>query len=149
MKTDRFLSQEDAATLSRLAEHLLRRRDVNMNFAERLIDLISTSILLPENVRRDDCVALYSKVTYREIGSERRQAIIIVCPNDAQEALARVSILAPLAMSLLGRPAGSIVEVALPFDQVKYVEIVDVQPADCRAQETQDGGAASPPVSTR
>jgi regulator of nucleoside diphosphate kinase len=143
MKTERFLSQEDAATLSRLAEHLLRLRDVNMNFAERLIDLIGTAILLPENVRMDDCVALYSKVTYREIGSDQHQSVVIVCPQDTQEALARVSILAPLAMSLLGRPAGSIVEVALPFDQVKFVEIVDVLPADYRAQEPHSGRAAA------
>ncbi|HYD59835.1 MAG TPA: GreA/GreB family elongation factor [Noviherbaspirillum sp.] len=143
MKNERFLSQEDAATLSRLAEHLLRLRDVNMNSAERLIDLIGTAILLPENVRRDDCVALYSTVTYREIGAEQRQSVVIVCPQDTQEALARVSILAPLAMSLLGRPAGSIVEVALPFDQVKFVEIVDVLPADRQAQEPHDGRAAA------
>lgn len=142
MKIQRYLSQDDATTLSQLAEHLLRLRDVRINSAELLIDLIGTSILLPENARRDDCVALHSLVTYRTVGSEQSQAIIIVCPQDASETLARVSILAPLAMALLGRTIGSIVEVVLPFNRLKLVEIVDVRPAGHERQE-QDCPAAA------
>lgn len=127
MKTERILSQEDAAILSRLAEHLLRLREVKENFAESLIDLIGTSILLPENVRRNDCVALYSTVTYRDVGSSLHESTTIVCPQNAHGVLAQVSILSPLAMALLGRIVGSIVEVALPLKQARFVEIIDVQ----------------------
>jgi regulator of nucleoside diphosphate kinase len=135
MKIERFLSQEDAANLSRLAEHLLRVRDVKINFAEKLIDLIATSILLPENAQRKDCVSLHSKVTYRAVGTNDSRSIFIIYPHDANEALARVSILAPLPMSLLGRLTGSIVDVALPFNQVRFIEIMDVQIAPFRAAE--------------
>lgn len=54
------------------------------------------------------------------------ESIILVCPQDANETLARVSILSPSAMSLLGRVIGSIVEIPAPFNQVQFVEIVDV-----------------------
>lgn len=142
MKIERFLSQDDATTLSQLAEHLLRLRDVKLNFAEPLIEIIETSILLPENVRRDDCVALHSQVTYRDVGSDRSETVVIVCPQDASESLAHISILAPLAMALLGRPVGSSVEVVLPFNRIKLVEIVDVRPAGYAGQE-RDGAAAA------
>jgi regulator of nucleoside diphosphate kinase len=127
MRFERFLTQADASTLSRLAEHLLRVRDVKFNVAERLVELIATAILLPENVVRPDCVSLQSTVTYRVVGTDAHRTVHIACPLDACDALAHVSILAPLAMALVGRPVGSIVEVTLPFNQIQYVEIVDVQ----------------------
>ena len=127
MRFERFLTQADASALSRLAEHLLRVRDVKFNVAERLIELIATSILLPENAVRPDCVSLQSTVTYRVVGTDAHWTVHIVCPLDAGSALAHASILAPLAMALMGRPVGSIVDVTLPFNQIQYVEIVDVQ----------------------
>ncbi|OWW21437.1 GreA/GreB family elongation factor [Noviherbaspirillum denitrificans] len=134
MKIERYLSQEDAAILSRLAEHMLRMRDVRINFAEQLIELIGTAILLPENVRRDDCVALNSEVVYRDIEMGRVGTVVIVCPQEANDTLARVSILAPLAMALLGRPVGCIAEVRLPFDKLRHVEIVAVTPPGLAAE---------------
>ncbi|HJV80274.1 GreA/GreB family elongation factor [Noviherbaspirillum sp.] len=128
MNNQRFLSQDDASTLSTLAEHMLRTQDARMNFAEDLVELVSTSILLPENARRNDCVALYTAVTYRVVGSGELHSIHIVSPHDHNAALARISILAPLAMSLVGRPVGSIVEVSLPFDKQQRVEIVAIEP---------------------
>jgi regulator of nucleoside diphosphate kinase len=127
MRFERFLTQADAATLSRLAERLLRVRDVKFNAAERLIELIATSILLPEHAIRSDCVSLLSTVTYRMVGTDAHRTVHIACPLDASDALAHVSILTPLAIALVGRPVGSIVEVALPFSRIQYVEIVDVQ----------------------
>ena len=126
MKTKRFLSHSDATTLSKLAEHLLRERDVKLNFAEMLLDLLATAILLPENVSRPDCVALHSKATYRIIGTNEHSSIVIVCPRDANASLARVSILAPLAIALLGRPVRDIVEVVLPGGKIQFVEVTDV-----------------------
>jgi regulator of nucleoside diphosphate kinase len=133
MKNERFLSQQDATILCRLAEHLLRMRDVTFNIAEQLIELIGSSILLPENAERNDCVALYSEVTFREVGAMQLETIFIVCPQETQDALVRVSILAPIALALLGRPLGSITAVVLPFFKVRYVEIVAIRhPDGCR-----------------
>jgi len=149
MKIERFLSQHDASTLSRLAETLLRLRDVKFNHAERLIDLITTSILLPENDYRDDYVSLYSTVVYRAVGTSELKSIVIVCPQDASDTLANVSLLAPLAMALLGRTVGSIVAVTLPFNHMQYVEIVEVrsrQPDTCRRAALQSVTTEMPEV---
>ncbi len=135
MKIERYLTQDDAATLSKLAEHLMRVRDVKINPGEKLIELISTAILLPENVRRKDCVSLHSEVTYSKIGPDDQQSVVIVCPQDANQALAHVSILAPIAMALIGRKVRSIVEVQLPFDHVQFVKILDVKPLSSMPEE--------------
>jgi len=135
MKIERVLSQEDAAVLSRLAENLLRMREVSFNFAEQLIELISTSVLLPQNVQRHDCVSLQSEVTFREVGTTHSETVLLVCPQDAHEGLARISILAPLAMALIGRPVGSVAEVVLPFNRVKYLEITGVRQLGDRRPE--------------
>lgn len=130
MLNERFLSQKDACLLSRLAEAMLRLRDVKFNFADRLVELLSGAILLPETSTRDDYVRLNTVVTYRAVGSASHECLLIVCPQDADDALARVSILSPQAMAMLGRLVGSIVEISLPFGRVQYVEIVDVAPID-------------------
>lgn len=126
MKTERFLSQNDASTLSRLAEKMLRMRDVNFNHAERVIELITTSVLLPETSQRNDFVRLYSTVVYRAVGSTDLHSIVITCPHDANEALAAVSLLTPLATALIGRIVGSIVAVELPLYRIQYVEVIAV-----------------------
>lgn len=127
MKTERYLSQKDAAILSRLAEHLLRTGGGNMHFAEQLIAILETSILLPANAPRSDCVALHSIVACRDVESNEDMSISIVCPHEANDGLARVSILTPLAMSLVGRIVGSFVEVNLPFLPTMFVEIVGIE----------------------
>ena len=60
MKNERYLTQNDAATLSRIAEHLLRMGEVEVNAGEQLLDIISTSIILPVDVQRKGYVTLYS-----------------------------------------------------------------------------------------
>ena len=132
MLNERFLSQKDACLLSRLAEAMLRLRDVKFNFADRLVEFLSGAILLPETSTRDDFVRLNTVVTYRAVGSAKREYLAIVCPQDADDVLARVSVLSPLAMAMLGRVVGSIVEIGLHFGRVQYVEIVDVASIDSR-----------------
>lgn len=135
MKNERFLTEQDAATLSQLADELLLVRDAKVNFTNKLNELISASTLLPDDRGRADCVALHSTVTYRTVGSNDRKSLVIVCPEDADSASGRISILAPLAMALLGHCKRSIVEFHLPFNQTQFVEIMDVEPASAEGNE--------------
>lgn len=126
MQIERYLTQDDATILSKLAERMLRVGDAKFDAGEQLIALLSKAILLPENSPKKNCVSIYSEVTYCEIGRDERKTITIVSPRDANQILARVSVLAPLAMAMIGREVGSIVEVRLLFDQVQFVKILDV-----------------------
>lgn len=126
MLNERFITQRDASTLSRLAEGLLRSRDVKPNLAQRLVDLLSNVIPLPETCTREDHVRLHSAVTYRLVGATGHGSVVIACPQDVGHVLASVSILSPLTMALIGHRVGSIVEVHQPFGKVQYVEIVGI-----------------------
>ena len=126
MRMKRYLSQNDAAVLSRLAEHLLRTGHTHVCAGERLVELIANSILVPETESRLDYVALNSTVTYREVGSDLLQFLDIVCPRSADPGLASVSILTPLALALIGRPVGSITEIDCA-GAVKYLHIDAVE----------------------
>jgi regulator of nucleoside diphosphate kinase len=126
MNNVRFLSQKDASTLSTVAESLLRLRSARYNSAEEILDIISSASLVSEGEELPDCVSLYTTVFYNEVGLLEQHSLTIVCPHEANETLGRVSVLAPLALALIGQVKGSIVEVPLPFGQVKFIKLIDV-----------------------
>ncbi|WP_353155548.1 GreA/GreB family elongation factor [Herminiimonas fonticola] len=135
MKNQRYLTQNDASILSKLAEQLLRLGEVEINAGEELIDIISTSVILPINAPRKDCVSLYSTVSYSPANSDEKRSISIVCPHDANPQLARISTLTPIGLALIGRKVSSTVEVELPSNRVEKIKILDVTPLDSAVGE--------------
>lgn len=127
MKFERYLTQHDAAILGRLAEQMLRVRDLKFNAGEQLAELISGAILLPAHVSKKDCVCLFSEVTCSRIGAGETFTVVIVGPADANQSLAQISVLAPIGMALIGRKINSTVEVPLPFGQTEFVKILEVR----------------------
>jgi regulator of nucleoside diphosphate kinase len=135
MKNERYLTQNDAATLSRIAEHLLRMGEVEVNAGEQLLDIISTSIILPVDVQRKGYVTLYSTISYSPVGSDEVRKLTIVCPQDANPQLALISALTPIGLALLGRKALTTVEVNLPSNRVEKLKILEVLPLDTNIGE--------------
>lgn len=129
MKVERFLSQHDAATLSRLAENLLRLPHARYFYAEKLIEILRTAILLPEQCGKTDYACLNSTVMVRPVGTDEVRALLLACPHDANDSLAAATVLTPMAMALLGRVAGSIVDVVQPYNRVQFIQIVGIVPA--------------------
>ncbi|MBS0309021.1 MAG: GreA/GreB family elongation factor [Proteobacteria bacterium] len=138
MKFERYLNQHDAAILGRLAERLLRVRDLKFNPGEQLTDIISNAILLSANTRKNDCVMLGARVDYCTLGSEEEHAVTIVAPEEADQASGMVSVLAPIGMALIGRKVGSVVEIQLPFGQTEFVRIMDVEKASTTAKASRN-----------
>jgi len=128
MTTLRYLRQHDAAILSRLAAAWMRSDDADPGVAAELADLVASSILLPETDERTDYVSLNSRVTCRVDDTSNSHTVVIACPQDANYSLARVSVLTPLAMALLGRPSGSVVNVSEAPGAAQQVHLVDVEP---------------------
>lgn len=121
MCTTPYLSQDDLAVLSAFA----RTRGGD---ADALAALIASSIPLPSTAAAPRRVALGATVRYRAVGASDTQAIVIACPHDANAMLARVSILTPLALGLLGHAEGCTVGIALPHARTVQVDILEVQP---------------------
>lgn len=127
MKFERYLTQYDAAILGRLAEQMLRIRDLKFNAGEQLVELISSSILLPATMTKADCVSLFSEVTCSKLGSGETLTIVIVSPEDANQTLAQISVLTPIGLALIGRKLNSTVEVQLPFGQTEIIKILSIR----------------------
>lgn len=134
MKNQRILKQSDAAILSRLAEQLLRLGEVEFNAGEELLDMISTAKILPADTERRDCAALYSTVTYSPANIDDRRSVTIVCPHEANPQLARVSVLSPIGLALIGRKALQIIDVALPSNRTETIKLLEVTNAEMTSE---------------
>jgi regulator of nucleoside diphosphate kinase len=141
---NRYLTQQDAALLSRLAENLLRELDFKFNRGEQLVGILTSAILLPENVRRDDCVSLYSEVLYLRLDTNEYHTATIVCPYEASPALAHVSALAPLSLALIGQEINSMAEVELHGGHSYGVRVVAVTNIGRAVAESSPAQIAQP-----
>ncbi|RJG02443.1 GreA/GreB family elongation factor [Noviherbaspirillum sedimenti] len=127
MEIKRYLTQHDAAILCKLAESLLRLGEVDFNAGEMLLEILATSIILPEQVQKKDHVALFSEVTYCSINPDTMDSIVLVSPQDANQDLARVSVASPIGLALIGHRVKSIVKVTSPFCPAHPIKIIDVR----------------------
>jgi hypothetical protein len=127
MCTRQYLSQHDLAVLHRFArEHGI---DESCSGARKLVSLLATSLPLPET-DADPCrVGLGATVHYRPDGVREISSIVIACPYDMQAMLARVTILSPLALGLLGHAEGCTVVIDLLHARSMTVDIVAVEAA--------------------
>lgn len=141
MCTTTYLSQHDLAVLTRF----VRARSADPGRVEaavrRLAHLTAVSRTLPSGdsdggKRR---VSLGASVRYRVAacgtaihertrGGADLDTVVIACPQDAQAMTPRVSVLAPLALGLLGHAEGCTVDVDLALGRTLRLEIVEVQP---------------------
>lgn len=141
MCTTTYLSQHDLAVLTRF----VRARSADPGRVEaavrRLAHLTAVSRTLPNGDSDSDerRVSLGASVRYRVAacgtaihqrtqGGADLDTVVIACPQDAQAMLPRVSVLAPLALGLLGHAEGCTVDVDLALGRTLPLEIVEVQP---------------------
>ncbi|HTH45429.1 MAG TPA: GreA/GreB family elongation factor [Oxalicibacterium sp.] len=127
MNFARHLNQEDAVALSRLAEHLYRLGDTEIALADMLADIVATAVLAPAATRGKKHVGLNAEVKYIRHEDQTETAVTIVLPPDAQPASGRISVLAPLALALIGRRVDELVKVDLPMGKTMSLKICDVR----------------------
>lgn len=126
MSVIRYLNQQDAIVLQQLAQRQSTLGNAEAVVAEMLDDILSTAVLVKGDVRKKNCVGLNSKVIYSKCGQEGTRFMTIVSPEDAHAAESRISVLAPLALALIGRKINEIVKAHLPFGEVVTLKILDV-----------------------
>jgi regulator of nucleoside diphosphate kinase len=91
--------------------------------------------LVPTDRLPRDRVALHSNVTYEEHPSGRRRTVTPVLPENADPAKARISVLSPIGLALIGRQCGSVVKAATPNGKGLIVRIVDTMGGDNAVRE--------------
>lgn len=75
---------------------------------------LDRAIVLPLHEVPDGVVTMGSKIQVRDLATERVVSYRLVYPRDADAALHRLSVLAPLGTALLGNSAGDVVEWRMP-----------------------------------
>ncbi|MFC0250458.1 GreA/GreB family elongation factor [Massilia consociata] len=128
MCSTRYLSQHDLAVLTRFVAARTPGAASDDPVGRRLAALLESSIVLPETDSARRHVSLGATVRYRAQGERDTNSILIACPQDANALLARVSILTPLALGLLGHEQGRSVRIDLPLARSQIVDIVEVRP---------------------
>ncbi|MFN3792839.1 GreA/GreB family elongation factor [Massilia sp.] len=127
MSSKQYLSQHDLAILHRFAREHGIGADSRDASGRKLASLLASALPLPETDAAPRRVALGATVHYRPVGGCDTSSILIACPYDANALLARVTILSPLALGLLGHAEGCRVEIELPHARSMLVDIVGVE----------------------
>ena len=95
----------DAERLLTELDHQRLRRHASSHGALR--DLLDNADLLPSPQLPGDVVSMNSEVEVLEPGSGRLQRLTLCDPAEADAEQGRISVLAPVGLSLLGRAVGS------------------------------------------
>lgn len=80
----------------------------------KLSEELSRALLYPPTEIPPDIVTMNSEVTITNLSTNQRQTIKLVYPSEANIAVKRISIFAPIATALLGYRVGDIIEWAVP-----------------------------------
>lgn len=126
MKNERILTYNDAATIARLSEHLLRLAATQTNLGEQLLELLAISTILPPGVHDPCHVALYAEIRYAELVSKQEHTLTIVQPQESDLGRGNISILTPVAIALMGCHIGAVVTAPLPFGRTQALKLTYV-----------------------
>ena len=120
-----FVSARDAEALAAMLADHRRTQPFEADASDELADLLMDARLVPAELLPDDRVALGCAVTYEEQPSGRRRSVTLVLPAEADAAKARISVLSPIGLALLGRRQGEAVTANMPNRGSLSVRIVD------------------------
>jgi regulator of nucleoside diphosphate kinase len=129
-----IITQTDYGRLRQIIE---RSRDLPSKDAEHLDALeheLESAIIARAADVSHDLVTMKSRVRVLDLGSGRELVYQIVFPGEADLARNRISVLAPIGMALLGRPAGAVVEWQVPSGMRRLLILeVEYQPEAAKA----------------
>lgn len=109
-----IVSARDAEVLALMLGERRRQPALEAAAADALADVLLEARLVPHEELPEDRIALNSTVTYRQEPGGTRRSVVLVHPVEADAALGRISVLSPVGRALIGRSAGSLVDVDVP-----------------------------------
>lgn len=113
MNDVRFLTMEEATVLSHAAERWLRLGDVELNPGEHVLGLLTRAAVRPQDCTREDIAGINRTLMLQLPDFPEPQELTLVCPEEANTSLNRVSVLTLLGLSFVGRVVGSIAQLQL------------------------------------
>ena len=123
MKTEKLILVKRELDL--LSKHLKAFNLSDYN-KKRLLMELETAMVVKDDELPSDTVCLDSEVEVRELESEKNFTFQIVLPGNANMQKKRVSVLAPIAIAILGYRIGSKVKWEMP-NGIKTFKILQVR----------------------
>lgn len=123
---DIIISSKDAVLLN----DLVRRADdlPDMEQAVEQLTLALEVARIMDSARMPNAVVTLDVLAdYVEIPDGRLRTVMLVHPVGADASRGRISVLSPVGRALLGRKAGSLIEVALPSGKQQTIKVVGVR----------------------
>ena len=110
-----LITNNDRRRLRRMLDKGCSETGIPRVDLRRLQCSLERAASVADNVMLRDAVTMNSTVELIEIDSAETEVYTLAYPNDADIKRGRISVLAPLGQAMLGRRAGDVVTVAVPF----------------------------------
>lgn len=95
--------------------------------AELLEQEMDRAMVVADDELPEDVVAMNSKVTFKDMDTNKESVAILVYPQDAKIEEGKVSILAPIGAALIGLRVEQFIEWPMPNGKNKRLIVVSVE----------------------
>lgn len=118
----------------------------DMRYAAPLSEEIERACVISPEATPDDLVTMNSTVRVHDLDTDQEHVYTITYPHQANAALGRISVLAPIGTPLLGYRAGDIVEWQVPsrLKRLQIVEVITQPERAARPRPARENTSASP-----
>ena len=125
-QTTIYISQTDSERLQNLIELVRNGRErSNLSDVSRLEGELEYAEVIAPQKMPPDIITMRSKVRLKDLDTKEETVYSIVFPSEANFEEGKISVLAPLAMTLLGHRRGASVEVEAP-GRVRRLKILEI-----------------------
>jgi regulator of nucleoside diphosphate kinase len=124
---DRVLSERDYFRLKALSVRHPRLPFPGFDSERDIAEILDDAIVVPLDAVPVHIAALHSEIVLRDTASGVTTRITLCLPTDSEPATGRVSVLSPLGMSLIGRPAGFVARWRCPSGEERAAELAAVR----------------------
>jgi len=135
---DRVLSERDYFQLEALSVRDPLTALPGLDTRRGIAEVLDDAIVVPADAVPEHIAALHSEIVLRETETGVMRRITLCLPTDSEPAAGRVSVLSPLGMSVIGRPAGFVARWRCPNGEERTAELTavgDIVDAVCMSSE--------------
>jgi len=135
---DRVLSERDYFQLEALSVRDPLTALPGLDTRRGIAEVLDDAIVVPADAVPEHIAAPHSEIVLRETETGVMRRITLCLPTDSEPAAGRVSVLSPLGMSVIGRPAGFVARWRCPNGEERTAELTavgDIVDAVCMSSE--------------
>jgi regulator of nucleoside diphosphate kinase len=121
-----WVTPHDMNRLRQLADDLVRTARAAQSSVETVEEILDAARVAAAGDIPATVATMHSIVTFEDVRSGETRTITIVYPDEADPALARVSVLSPVGAALLGMREGEETELPLPHARSPRIRVLAV-----------------------